>query len=124
MKDRDELDAIRSAIAIADKGQAAARSAFAPGVSELELWTSVRAAMETAASGRLPVLADLVTGPRTADVGGAPGKRRADRDDLLLIDLVPRVGPTGPTPVQRSLTETCPTSFAMLMRQRSPLLRR
>jgi Xaa-Pro dipeptidase len=92
VKDRDELDAIRSAIAIADKGQAAARSAFAPGVSELELWTSVRAAMETAAGGRLPVLADLVTGPRTADVGGAPGERRADRDDLLLIDLVPRVG--------------------------------
>lgn len=91
-KDRDELDAIRSAIAIADIGQAAARSAFAPGVSELELWTLVRAAMESAVGGRLPVLADLVTGPRTADVGGAPGDRRAEHDDLLLVDLVPRIG--------------------------------
>ena len=92
VKDPDELEAIRSAIAIADRGQAAARGAFMPGVTELELWTTTRAAMETAAGARLPVLADLVTGPRTGDVGGAPGARRIEPDDLLLVDLVPRVG--------------------------------
>src|SRR5207244_1357556 len=56
------------------------------------LWTQVRAAMETAAAGRLPVLADLVTGPRTAEIGGPPTSRRIEDGDLLLVDLVPRVG--------------------------------
>ena len=92
VKDRDEIDAIRRAVEIADVGQVAARADLAPDITELELWTSVRGAMETAAGGRLPVLADFVTGPRTADIGGPPGERRVEPDDLLLVDLVPRVG--------------------------------
>jgi Xaa-Pro dipeptidase len=48
--------------------------------------------MEAAAGSRLPVLADFVTGPRTAEVGGPPSDRRVQGDDLLLVDLVPRVG--------------------------------
>src|SRR5207249_3096077 len=92
VKDADEVDAIRAAIAVADAGQAAARLALRTGLTELELWTQVRAAMETAAAGRLPVLADLVTGPRTAEIGGPPTSRRIEDGDLLLVDLVPRVG--------------------------------
>jgi Xaa-Pro aminopeptidase len=92
VKDPDELDAIRTAIAIADVGQAAARAALRTGINELELWTETRAAMETAAGSRLPVLADFVTGPRTAEIGGPPTDRRIEEGDLLLVDLVPRVG--------------------------------
>jgi Xaa-Pro dipeptidase len=36
------------------------------------------------------VLADLVTGPRTADVGGSPEDRALEEGDLVLCDLVPR----------------------------------
>ena len=92
VKDPDELDAIRRSIAVADAGQAAARGTFAAGATELELWTATRAAMETAAGGRIPVLADFVTGSRTAEAGGSPGERATVDDDLLLVDLVPRVG--------------------------------
>jgi Xaa-Pro dipeptidase len=92
VKDGDELEAIRAAITVADAGQAAARAAFRTGSSELEVWTETRAAMETAAGSRIPVLADLVTGARTADAGGPPGERRIEAADLLLVDLVPRVG--------------------------------
>jgi Xaa-Pro aminopeptidase len=92
VKDGDELEAIRAAIRVADAGQAAARAAFRPGSSELEVWTETRAAMEAAAGSRIPVLADLVTGARTADAGGPPGERRIEEPDLLLVDLVPRVG--------------------------------
>lgn len=91
VKDPDEIDAIRTAIATCDAGQAAARSAFRAGITELELWTEVRSAMETAAASRLPVLADLVTGPRTAEVGGPPTGRRTEEGDLMIVDLVPRV---------------------------------
>ena len=92
VKDPDELEAIRAAIAVADAGQAAARAGLRAGASELELWTETRAAMELAAAARLPVLADFVTGERTAEIGGPPTARRVREGDLLLVDLVPRVG--------------------------------
>ena len=91
VEDPDEIELIRAAIAVCDAGQAVARMHAAPGVSELELWAAVRGAMEGAAESRLPVLADLVSGPRTADVGGPPGTRILADGDLVLCDLVPRV---------------------------------
>ena len=69
VKDPDEVERIQEAIAVCDAGQAAARTEARPGITELDLWAVTRAAMETAAGARLPVLADLVSGPRTADVG-------------------------------------------------------
>ena len=92
IKDPDELEAIRATLRVADAGQAAARASFRAGATELELWAETRAAMEQAAGARVPVLADFVTGPRTAEVGGPPSERRVEPGDLLLVDLVPRVG--------------------------------
>jgi Xaa-Pro dipeptidase len=92
VKDPDELEALHASMRVADAGQAAARARLAAGRTELEVWADVRAAMEAAAGGRIPVLADFVTGERTAEVGGQPGERRVRNDDLLLVDLVPRVG--------------------------------
>jgi Xaa-Pro dipeptidase len=92
VKDEDELDAIRAAIRAADAGQAAARAAVATGRTELELWSETRAAIEASAGARTPVLADFVTGERTAEAGGPPSARRVEANDLLLVDLVPRVG--------------------------------
>jgi Xaa-Pro dipeptidase len=92
VKDPDEVDAIRASIRIADVGQAAARASFAANRSELDVWAATRAAMEGAAGSRLPLLADFVTGERTAEVGGLPGERKIQDEDLLLVDLVPRLG--------------------------------
>lgn len=92
VKDPDEVVAIRRAIAVCDVGQAAARAEAQPGMTELDLWAATRGAMERFAGERLPVLADLVSGPRTADVGGPPGTRVLEEGDLVLCDLVPRVG--------------------------------
>lgn len=91
IKDADELELMRAAIAVCDAGQRAARANATAGMSELALWAVIRAAMEEAAGSRLPVLADLVSGPRTIDVGGAPGMRLLQDGDLVLCDLVPRV---------------------------------
>ena len=92
VKDPDEIELIRAAIVVCDAGQRAARAHAAPGVSELELWAAIRGAMESTAQTRLPVLADLVSGPRTAEVGGPPSARVLAEGDLVLCDLVPRVG--------------------------------
>lgn len=85
-----EVAAVRAAIELCDAGQATARIAAEPGVSELRLWSAVAGAIEEAAGERVPVVADLVTGPRTAEVGGAPGRRTLAAGDLVLCDLVPR----------------------------------
>ncbi len=90
VKDDDELAKIRSAIALCDAGQTAARSSARAGLSELELWATVRGAMETAAGSRVPAVADLVSGSRTEDVGGPPGQRTLAEADLVICDLAPR----------------------------------
>jgi Xaa-Pro aminopeptidase len=92
VKDPEEIEALRAAIAIADVGQAAAREAAQEGATELSVWATVRSAMEDAAGARIPVLADLVSGERTAEVGGPPTQRRLAAGDLVLVDLVPRPG--------------------------------
>lgn len=90
VKSGAEVAGIRAAIELCDAGQAAARVAAEAGRSELAVWSALLGAMEEAAGERLPVLADLVTGPRTAAVGGAPTRRALDAGDLVLCDIVPR----------------------------------
>ncbi len=91
VKDPDEIELLRRAVALCDAGQRAARESVREGNSELELWTSVRAAVEAAAGGRTPIVADLLSGPRTAEIGGPPGPRMVAGGDLVLCDLVPRL---------------------------------
>jgi Xaa-Pro dipeptidase len=91
VKDEDELAKIRAAIALCDAGQSTARSSARAGLTELELWATVRGAMETAAAGRVPALADVVSGPRAEEGGGPPGPRALTERDLVICDLVPRL---------------------------------
>ena len=90
VKDPDEIEKIRGAITLCDAGQAEARARSAPGVTELELWTHLRLAIEREAGARTPIVADCVAGPSTGDTGGAPGDRPIQEGDLVLVDLVPR----------------------------------
>ncbi|HSE81403.1 MAG TPA: Xaa-Pro peptidase family protein [Gaiellaceae bacterium] len=90
VKDADEVQLLRSALELCDVGQREARERASPGLSEIELWCLVRGAVERAAGGRTPLLADLASGERTGDTGGPPGERLLQEGDLLLCDLVPR----------------------------------
>ena len=92
VKDPDELERLRGALALCDVGQRAARAQAGPGLAEIELWAAVRAAIERAAGGRTPLLADLASGERTGEAGGPPGERVLRAGDLVLCDLVPRRG--------------------------------
>ena len=91
VKDDDEIARIRAAIGICDAGQAAARAAVRSGVTELEAWGEVEAAMQIAAGERLSLLCDFATGERTEDIGGPPGPRTLRDGELAIVDLVPRV---------------------------------
>ena len=91
IKDPDEIERLRAAVALCDIGQAEARRQAQEGLSELELWGRVRGSIEQRAGGRVPLLADLAAGPRTAHTGGPPTARALTSGDLVLCDLVPRL---------------------------------
>jgi Xaa-Pro aminopeptidase len=65
-------------------------SARRGGPTEIEIFTSLRQAMEVREGGRVPIIADVVSGPRTALTGGPPSARKFEPGELLIVDLVPR----------------------------------
>jgi Xaa-Pro dipeptidase len=91
IKDGGEIEIIRQAVGLCDIGQKAAKEVARPGVSEIELFQEVRGRMETAAGERLPLLADLVSGSRTSEIGGSPSARKLETGDSVLVDLAPRL---------------------------------
>lgn len=86
-----EIVKIRAALALCDVAQAHVRAVLQPGMTELDLWASMRAHVENIAGARLPMLADLVSGPRTAEIGGPPASRVLRAGDGVLFDFVPRL---------------------------------
>ena len=87
-----ELAALRAALALCDHAQAVLPGLVRPGRTELEIWGDLRAAVESKAGRRLPLLADFISGPRTAEIGGAPTARVLAEGDWVLADIVPRLG--------------------------------
>jgi Xaa-Pro dipeptidase len=90
LKDAEEIALLREALGLCDLGQELTKKFARGGMTEVELFAEVRKGMETRASGRLPLLADLVSGPRTAQIGGPPSSRVIQEGDLIISDLVPR----------------------------------
>jgi Xaa-Pro aminopeptidase len=90
IKDEEEISILREALDLCDLGQALVKRLAQRGMTEVELFAEVRKGMETRAGGRLPLLADLVSGPRTAQIGGPPTSRCLEHGDLIISDLVPR----------------------------------
>jgi Xaa-Pro aminopeptidase len=91
VKTPEEIDKIQAALALCDAAQAFVAAQALPGTSEIELWGQMKAHLEAAAGARLPVLADLVAGPRTAEIGGLPGGYRFRPGDAIIADIVPRL---------------------------------
>jgi Xaa-Pro dipeptidase len=55
----------------------------------LELFTLVRGDIETVAGKRIPMMADMVCGSRTAVGGGNPSDKEIMHGELILSDLTP-----------------------------------
>ena len=91
VKTADEIEKIRAALRLCDLAQADIRDYAQPGLSELELWGAMKARLEVAAGTRLPILADLVGGVRTAEIGGLPLAYTMQPGDPIIFDVVPRL---------------------------------
>ena len=91
VKTPDELRRIRASLALCDLAQAETKSLIQPGLTEIEIWGQIKARLEIAAAGRLPMLADFLAGPRTAEIGGLPGSYVLAAGDAIIADIVPRL---------------------------------
>ncbi len=91
VKDEDEIQLIRHVCEVTSWGQITARQLVSEGVSEIEIYSLVKAKIEEKAGARTPLLADMISGERTWEVGGHPSTRRLRRGDLVICDLVPRI---------------------------------
>jgi Xaa-Pro aminopeptidase len=96
-KTAHEIQLLRNAAHVADAGQAAlvkAARGFAA-ATEFEIWSTVcTAVMEAAAKPfPVPIVGELVTGPRTNEVHypGGPRPRRIERGDPGILDISVRV---------------------------------
>ncbi len=89
-KDDSERAAIGRAAAVVSAGQRAFRRVARAGLREIEVFSEVHAAMERAAGTRVPVLPDLLSGPRLLEVGRPPTHRVIEADELALCDLAAR----------------------------------
>jgi Xaa-Pro aminopeptidase len=91
VKSAQELGKIRAALALSDMAQAEMKKLITAGSSELALWGQIKARLELHAGTRLPILADLVAGARSAEIGGPPGSYVLLDGDPLIFDVVPRL---------------------------------
>jgi Xaa-Pro dipeptidase len=88
-----ELEALRRSAEVTAAGQRQFVKSVRAGISELELFSEIRSAMESAAGERVAVAGDLVSGRvRTAAAGGWPSGRLIEPGEAILADLAPRVG--------------------------------
>lgn len=92
VKTPPEIAALRASLQLCDYAQALLPTLARPGRTELAIWGDLRAALESRAGRRLPLLADFAAGPRTGDIGGAPSHRVIAAGEWLLADIVPRLG--------------------------------
>jgi Xaa-Pro dipeptidase len=92
IKDVGEIEQLTRALAVADLGHRTGLAVAEPGMTELELFGLIRASIESEVGERLPIWADCLAGQRTAGVEGGPSPRILEAGDVLITDLLPRVG--------------------------------
>jgi Xaa-Pro aminopeptidase len=91
-KYEDELACIRRAIAAAEAGHQAARTNIRAGITEMDLYVEVQAAITRAAGEPIVMMGDFAAGERSGRVGGPPTDNVLQPGDLMIFDLFPRIG--------------------------------
>lgn len=87
----DELAMIREAVRVVEAGHRAARGMIRPGLTELDVYNAIQAAMVTEAGHAVHLMGDFVSGEYAARVGGVATPRVLQAGDLMILDLFPIV---------------------------------
>ena len=89
VKDLDEVEVLKRLARVAEAGYARAREILRPGLSEVEVFVEIAAAMARNAGGPVEPHGDYASGPRSLKEGGVPLDRRLEPGDLYVLDLFP-----------------------------------
>lgn len=88
-KEPDEVDEIRASLRLCAVAYDAARRAIRPGVSELDVYLEMSAAVAREAGAPVPFPGDFACGDRSVKGGGPPTRRLVEAGDLYPLDLFP-----------------------------------
>jgi len=91
IKSKEEIAKIQASLKLCDQAQRFVSKQARAGMSEIELWGALKTDLEITVGSRLPILADLVVGLRTAEIGGLPGESILQTGDPIIADIVPRL---------------------------------
>jgi Xaa-Pro aminopeptidase len=87
LKDMFEIAKIREAVALVDFAHQFAAQQIRPGLSEIELFSATRMAIEAYTAQPTTFQCDLLSGDRTLLMGGLPGGRRIGENDMVIMDF-------------------------------------
>lgn len=93
VKDRDEAEKITASYGLCLQAQDAVGAGVGEGVSELALFTRAHAKAQLAAGEPVEFMADVLSGPASAEVSGpagVAGLRRPNRGEPVLADILVR----------------------------------
>lgn len=91
-KHADELACIRRAIAAITEGHQAARTIIQPGLTEIDVYNAIYAAIVKAAGEAVIPLGDYAVGERAFQGGGPATERTLRAGDLMILDVFPIIG--------------------------------
>ena len=91
-KDPDEISCICYAQDAALAGHKLARREIRPGMTELDLFNVINAAITKKAGMPVKLIGDIISGPRTLEISGGPTGRVIEADDTVILDLSPVIG--------------------------------
>ena len=109
VKDPDELVLLREAMTANEAAHRAARELIRPGITELDVYNAIHAAITNATGGPVLLLGDFASGDRAETGGGPPTARTLKAGDLMILDIFPvvngyRADNTATLSVDRKLT--------------------
>lgn len=88
-KEADELEEIRGSLRCCAAAYRAARETIAPGLTEIDVYNRMYAAVASEAGTAIPFPGDFACGERGIDGGGPPTTRLIQPGDLYILDIFP-----------------------------------
>ena len=88
-KEEDEIEEIRASLRYCALAYHAAKETIAPGLTEIDVYNAMYAAIVRAAGTAIPFPGDFACGERCIKGGGPPTPRIIQRGDLYILDLFP-----------------------------------
>lgn len=88
----DEHAMLRACVRAVEAGHRAARTTIQAGVTEIDVYNAIYAAIVAEASEPVLPLGDFASGERAHQGGGAPTPRKLQAGEVMIVDLFPVMG--------------------------------